>query len=272
MPKKKKHTLIDKLSDRFHILLVKEKTLEKKKLFSSSLINLISSSLFAFLLLLSITFLLIYFTPLKEYFRGYTSIELRENAVENSMKLDSLENLYITQSNYINSLRDLLSGNITFEDIDRYDGNIENNIVELEIIETNRDDSLLRAIVEEEDKYNAFDVQGQRFTSVLFPPVKGGLSSVFDVDTKHYGVDIVIPENSPVHSISEGIVVFSEWTSTTGFVIIIEHLNGLTSIYKHNSSIVKNQGDRVDTGEIIAFSGDTGSLTTGPHLHFELDQ
>jgi len=270
MPKKKKHTLIDKLSDRFHILLVKEKTLEKKKLFSSSLINLISSSLFAFLLLLSITFLLIYFTPLKEYFRGYTSVELRENAVENSMKLDSLENLYIIQSNYINSLRDLLSGNITFEDIDRYDGNIENNIVELEIIETNRDDSLLRAIVEEEDKYNAFDVQGQRFTSVLFPPVKGGLSSVFDVDTKHYGVDIVIPENSPVHSISEGIVVFSEWTSTTGFVIIIEHLNGLTSIYKHNSSIVKNQGDRVDTGEIIAFSGDTGSLTTGPHLHFEL--
>ena len=270
MPKKKKHTLIEKLSDRFHILLVKEKTLEKKKLFSSSLINLISSSLFAFLLLLSTTFLLIYFTPLKEYFRGYTSIELRENAVENSMKLDSLENLYITQSNYINSLRDLLSGNITFEDIDRYDGNIENNIVELEIIETNRDDSLLRAIVEEEDKYNAFDIQGQRFTSVLFPPVKGGLSSVFDVDTKHYGVDIVIPENSPVHSISEGIVVFSEWTSATGFVIIIEHLNGLTSIYKHNSSIVKNQGDRVDTGEIIAFSGNTGSLTTGPHLHFEL--
>ena len=270
MPKKKKHTLIDKLSDRFHILLVKEKTLEKKKLFSSSGINLISSSLFAFLLLLSITFLLIYFTPLKEYFRGYTSVELRENAVENSMKLDSLENLYIIQSSYINSLRDLLSGNISFEDLDRYDENIENNIVELEIIETNRDDSLLRAMVEEEDKYNAFDIQGQRFTSVLFPPVKGGLSSVFDVDTKHYGVDIVIPENSPVHSISEGIVVFSEWTSATGFVIIIEHLNGLTSIYKHNSSIIKNQGDRVDTGEIIAFSGNTGSLTTGPHLHFEL--
>ena len=270
MPKKKKHTLIDKLSDRFHILLVKEKTLEKKKLFSSSGINLISSSLFAFLLLLSITFLLIYFTPLKEYFRGYTSVELRENAVENSMKLDSLENLYIIQSTYINSLKDLLSGNISFEDLDRYDENIENNIVELEIIETNRDDSLLRAMVEEEDKYNAFDIQGQRFTSVLFPPVKGGLSSVFDIDTKHYGVDIVIPENSPVHSISEGIVVFSEWTSATGFVIIIEHLNGLTSIYKHNSSIIKNQGDRVDTGEIIAFSGNTGSLTTGPHLHFEL--
>ena len=190
--------------------------------------------------------------------------------VENSIKLDSLENLYITQSNYINSLKDLLSGNISYEELDENLNRSDTNIIELEIVETNQEDSLLRALVEEEDKYNAFDIQGERFTTVLFPPVKGGLSSAFDINSKHYGVDIVMPENSPVHSISEGIVVFSEWTSATGFVIIIEHLNGLTSIYKHNSSIVKNQGDRVGTGEIIAFTGNTGELTTGPHLHFEL--
>ena len=270
MPKKKKHTLIDKLSERFHILLVNEKTLEKRKLFSSSSINLAASSLFAFLLLLSTSFILIYITPLKEYFRGYTSIELRENAVENSMKLDSLESLYISQSKYIKSLKDLLSGNISFEDLDQNTENTESNSLELEIVKTNLDDSLLRALVDEEDKYNAFDLEGERFTTVLFPPVKGGLSSGFDYDSKHYGVDIAMPENSPVHSISEGIVVFAEWTSETGFVIILEHLNGLTSIYKHNSSIIKAQGDRIETGEIIAFTGNTGSLTTGPHLHFEL--
>ena len=270
MPKKKKHTLIDKLSERFHILLVNEKTLEKRKLFSSSSINLVASSLFAFLLLLSTSFILIYITPLKEYFRGYTSIELRENAVENSMKLDSLESLYISQSKYIKSLKDLLSGNISFEDLDQNTENTESNSLELEIVKTNIDDSLLRALVDEEDKYNAFDLQGERFTTVLFPPVKGGLSSGFDYESKHYGVDIAMPENSPVHSISEGIVVFAEWTSETGFVIILEHLNGLTSIYKHNSSIIKTQGDRIETGEIIAFTGNTGSLTTGPHLHFEL--
>ncbi|MDC0034432.1 M23 family metallopeptidase [Flavobacteriaceae bacterium] len=270
MPKKKKHTLIDKLSERFHILLVNEKTLEKRKLFSSSSINLAASSLFAFLLLLSTSFILIYITPLKEYFRGYTSIELRENAVENSMKLDSLESLYISQSKYIKSLKDLLSGNISFEDLDQNTENTESNSLELEIVKTNLDDSLLRALVDEEDKYNAFDLQGERFTTVLFPPVKGGLSSGFDYESKHYGVDIAMPENSPVHSISEGIVVFAEWTSETGFVIILEHLNGLTSIYKHNSSIIKTQGDRIETGEIIAFTGNTGSLTTGPHLHFEL--
>lgn len=270
MPKKKKHTLIDKLSERFHILLVNEKTLEKRKLFSSSSINLAASSLFAFLLLLSTSFILIYITPLKEYFRGYTSIELRENAVENSMKLDSLESLYISQSKYIKSLKDLLSGNISFEDLDQITENTESNSLELEIVKTNQDDSLLRALVDEEDKYNAFDLEGERFTTVLFPPVKGGLSSGFDYESKHYGVDIAMPENSPVHSISEGIVVFAEWTSETGFVIILEHLNGLTSIYKHNSSIIKTQGDRIETGEIIAFTGNTGSLTTGPHLHFEL--
>ena len=82
--------------------------------------------------------------------------------------------------------------------------------------------------------------------------------------------DIIMPENSPVHSISEGIVVFSEWTTETGYVIIIEHLNGLTSIYKHNASIVKSQGEMVETGEIIAFTGNTGELTTGPHLHYEV--
>ena len=270
MPKKKKHTLIDKLSERFHILLVNEKTLEKRKLFSSSSINLAASSLFAFLLLLSTSFIFIYITPLKEYFRGYTSIELRENAVENSMKLDSLESLYISQSKYIKSLKDLLSGNISFEDLDQNTENTESNSLELEIVKTNLDDSLLRALVDEEDKYNAFDLEGERFTTVLFPPVKGGLSSGFDYESKHYGVDIAMPENSPVHSISEGIVVFAEWTSETGFVIILEHLNGLTSIYKHNSSIIKTQGDRIETGEIIAFTGNTGSLTTGPHLHFEL--
>ena len=125
MPKKKKHTLLDKLSERFHILLVNEKTLAKKKLFSSSTINLAGSIVFFFFLLLSTSFIVIYFTPLKEYFRGYTSIELRENAIENSMKLDSLENLYLAQSNYIKSLKNILSGNVSFEEINENTSSLE---------------------------------------------------------------------------------------------------------------------------------------------------
>ena len=92
MPKKKKNTLFEKLSTRFHILLVNEKTLEKKKLFSSSTSNLLASMLFIFVLLIATSFLLIYFTPLKEYFRGYSTVELRESSIENSLKLDSWKN------------------------------------------------------------------------------------------------------------------------------------------------------------------------------------
>ena len=223
-----------------------------------------------FALTLATSFLVIYFTPLKEYFRGYTSLELRESSVENSLKLDSLERLYITQTRYLNSIKDLLAGNISFEDMSQDSIRAQNNSVEFELIKPSAEDSLLRILVQEEDKYNAFDISGQRFTTVLFPPVNGNLSAGFDIDNKHYGVDIIMPENSPVHSISEGIVVFSEWTTETGYVIIVEHLNGLTSIYKHNASIVKSQGETVETGEIIAFTGNTGELTTGPHLHFEL--
>ena len=270
MPKKKKNNLSERLSTRFHLLLVNEKTLEKKKLLSSTSLNLILTSFFVFIIVLASSFLVIYFTPLKEYFRGYTSVELRENAIENTLKLDSLENLYILQSNYINSIKDLLAGNISFIDINRDSILNQDSTVELEVVKTNIENSILRALVEEEDKYNALELTGERFTNVLFPPVKGGLSSFFEEDSKHYGVDIVMPLNSPVHSISEGVVVFAEWTSETGYVIIIEHLNGLTSIYKHNSSVIKTQGDKVQTGEIIAFTGNTGELTTGPHLHFEL--
>ena len=272
MAKKKKNTLFEKLSTRFHILLVNEKSLEKKKLFSSSTSNLLVSMLFIFVLLIATSFLLIYFTPLKEYFRGYSSVELRESSIENSLKLDSLEKLYITQTRYLNSIKDLLAGNISYEDISQDSIRLQSNDnnIELELIKPNAEDSLLRALVEEEDKYNAFDISGERFTTVLFPPVNGTLSDRFNLENKHYGVDIAMPENSPVHSISEGIVVFSEWTTETGYVIIVEHLNGLTSIYKHNASIIKFQGEIVETGEIIGFTGNTGELTTGPHLHFEL--
>ena len=270
MQKKKKNTLIEKLSTRFHILLVNEKTLEKKKLLSSSTSSILITVVFVFGLMLATSFLVIYFTPLKEYFRGYTSVELRESSVENALKLDSLEMLYITQTRYLNSIRDLLAGNISFEDISQDSIRSQNNSIEFDLIKPNTEDSLLRILVQEEDKYNAFDISGQRFTKVLVPPGNGNLSAGFDIDNKHYGVDIIMPENSPVHSISEGIVVFSEWTTETGYVIIVEHLNGLTSIYKHNASIVKSQGEMVETGEIIAFTGNTGELTTGPHLHFEL--
>jgi len=270
MVKKKKISRISKLLEKFHIVLVNEKTLEKRQILTSSRLQIALTSALAFITLLSLVFLIIYFTPLKEYFRGYTSTELRESSFDNAIKLDSLESLYLMQKNYISSVKDLLAGKIDFVDLSN-DSLRENNLVNnLDFVKTNTEDSILRAIVEEEDKYNLIDINAEKLSAVLFSPAKGGISSEFNLQDKHYGIDITMPVNSPIYSISDGRVIFSEWTAETGYVIIIKHLNGLISSYKHNSSLSKNQGESVRTGEIIGFSGNTGQLTSGPHLHFEL--
>jgi len=105
---------------------------------------------------------------------------------------------------------------------------------------------------------------------VLFPPVSGTISESYDVKSKHYAVDIVVEENTPIKATADGTVIFAEWTAQTGYVILIEHSSGLISVYKHNASLTKSQGDLVKAGEVIATAGNTGELTTGPHLHFEL--
>ncbi|MGB2153578.1 MAG: M23 family metallopeptidase [Flavobacteriaceae bacterium] len=139
-----------------------------------------------------------------------------------------------------------------------------------EIVSTSVDDSLLRAIVDQEDKYNLPGNSKNKVDFVLFPPAQGNLSQVYDPANKHYAVDIVLKENDPIKAVAEGTVIFSEWTSGTGHVIIIEHPFGLISAYKHNASLSKQQGDFVKPGEVIATAGNTGEFTTGWHLHFEL--
>lgn len=270
MVKKNKISRIDKLLETFHLVVVNEKTLKKRKIFSASRLKIFLVSLFGLTVILSAVFLIIYFTPLKEYFRGYTSTELRTSSLNNAIKLDSLETLYSIQNNYISSLKNLLSGKIDFEDLSK-DSLLEAySANDLDFVNINAEDSILRAIVEEEAKYNPTNINLDQLSAVLFNPANGGISSEFSLQEKHFGVDITLPENSAVYSVSDGRVLFAEWTSETGFVIIIEHLNGLTSVYKHNSSLSKTQGEHVRRGEVIGFSGNTGELTSGPHLHFEL--
>ncbi len=105
---------------------------------------------------------------------------------------------------------------------------------------------------------------------VLFPPVGGTVTQTYDAKKKHYAVDVVAPIDTPVKAVANGTVIFSEWTADTGYVIILEHEDGLLSVYKHNGSLARFQGTVVRGGEVIASVGNTGELTTGPHLHFEL--
>jgi murein DD-endopeptidase MepM/ murein hydrolase activator NlpD len=133
-----------------------------------------------------------------------------------------------------------------------------------------REDSILRARVALEDRYNLFESNTKALETALFPPVSGLITQGFDPEIKHYAIDITAEEDAPVKAITSGTVVFSEWTSDTGYVIMIQHRNGMLSVYKHNGALLKNQGDQVLAGEVVAAVGNTGEFSTGAHLHFEL--
>ena len=129
---------------------------------------------------------------------------------------------------------------------------------------------MLRNLVEKEDRFNTIESASPNVEYVLYSPISGKISSAFDISEKHFGVDVPAVTNTPVKAVSDGKVILSEWTIDTGFVIVLEHSFNLISVYKHNSSGLISQGDYVKSGQAIALSGNTGELTTGPHLHFEL--
>jgi murein DD-endopeptidase MepM/ murein hydrolase activator NlpD len=104
----------------------------------------------------------------------------------------------------------------------------------------------------------------------FFSPISGYISAAFDPRNEHFGIDVVSKKDEPVKCIADGTVVFSSWTQEAGYVTAIQHQTNLISIYKHNSTLTKEIGNFVSAGEIIAIIGNTGELTSGPHLHFEL--
>ena len=274
MSKKNKQSnkIINKLTSRYRMLVVNEETFEEQFQFRLSRLNVIILSIFVFSIFSVGLFFTIAYTPLREYIPGYDSSEIRKNAIENLFITDSLINIYKKNSRYLNSVKKVLTG----ENLD--ESFITNNNLEKdslteefnELIKGNKADSILRKIVDQEDKYN-IDQNFLLNTKVfLNAPAKGPISQGFNMKEEHFAVDIVLEENYPIKSIADGTVIFSEWTAQTGYVIIIIHNYGFMSVYKHNSSLSKKQGELVLAGEVIAAAGNTGEYSTGWHLHFEL--
>jgi murein DD-endopeptidase MepM/ murein hydrolase activator NlpD len=137
------------------------------------------------------------------------------------------------------------------------------------------EDSLLRLQMESRDRFELIDADEKAFSSGIgsysfFAPVKGSIVTQFNPAQKHYGIDIVAGPDEVIKSALDGTVVIANFTAETGYVIGVQHSNNLFTLYKHNSALLKSLGDYVRAGEVIAIIGNTGELTTGPHLHFEL--
>ena len=268
---KKRGKLKQKLLNKYRLVVLNEETYEEQLYFRLTRLNVMIISILLISIFVTGTVLLIASTPLKEFMPGYSSTAMRAQAAENAIKLDSLNRAYDQSIRYLNSIQQVLVGDLKFDQLNESPITLDSFSKRPKaIVSTSIDDSLLRAMVDQEDKYNFQGGSKSKINFVLFPPAQGDLSQTYDPTNKHYAVDIVLKENAPIKAVADGTVIFSEWTAGTGHVIIIEHPFGLISAYKHNASLSKQQGDYVVAGEVIASAGNTGELSTGWHLHFEL--
>ena len=269
MKEKEKKPFKERLLNKYRLVVLNEDTYEEKLSYRLNKLNIFLLVALISLTLVITTIGLIAFTSIKEYIPGYDSTILRQNAIKNIELLDSLEQVVNKNQTFINSVGAVILGEITEEELALKKVLTKIDVSELDF-KTNKEDSLLRSLVEKEDRFNTIESASPKVEYVLYSPISGKISSGFDIGEKHFGVDVPAVTNTPVKSVSDGRVVLSEWTIDTGFVVVLEHSFNLISVYKHNSSGLVSQGDYIKSGQAIALSGNTGELTTGPHLHFEL--
>lgn len=270
---KKRKEIKRKLLHKYRLVILNESTFEEKISFKLSRLNVFVTGSLLMLGLIGLTTLLIAFTPLREYIPGYSSTKLKRQAMELTYETDSLVHSLNYTNKYLENIQMVLKGDVENNQINR-DSLFEQFKLDPSSIDLSptKQDSMLRAEVALEDKYNLFERQYDEHGLMLYPPVTGTITMGYDTEKKHYALDIVAPTDTPVKAVANGTVIFSEWTADTGYVLILEHDEGLLSVYKHNGSLAKAQGDLVRAGQVIASVGNTGEYTTGPHLHFELWQ
>ena len=262
-------SFISKLLTKYRLVLLNDSTYEEKSSLKISRLNVFSILFALMFIIVLITSGILFFTPVREYIPGYSSTSLQKQANLLSYKTDSLRQIVFLNDQYINSLKQVLTGDLKTIEYDP-DSIISKDVLDLQIIEKSKEDSILRQLVDNEDKYNLENINKNKDFYLLSAPISGAVSQNYSIADDHLAIDISVDIGTAVKSVSNGRVVLSEWTTQTGYVLIIDHGNDLISVYKHNSKLLKFQGEIVKQGEIIALSGNSGVLTSGPHLHFEL--
>lgn len=266
----KKSSFKQKLTDKYRLVVLNEDTFEERFSLKLSRLNVfVLGGLITFLLILITTFF-ITFTPIKEFIPGYSSTALKIKATKLAFETDSLKKRLDVLENFTKNLGPILTGTIQPNYIDTVSIEANRTILNDSLLLASKEDSLFREKIESQDRFPIqLNAQGKA-KIVFFAPLNGSISQKYDSKAKHLALDIVAAKNSPVKATADGTVIFSGWTTETGYVIILKHKEDYISVYKHNGNLLKEQGDFVKSGEVIASVGSTGELTTGPHLHFEL--
>jgi len=269
--KKENKGFFKKLFNDYKVVVSSEDTFEEKFAFKASKINVFVLILVYSVILISFTISVVFFTQLRELVPGYSSSDLLSRAIYLTQKTDSLERQIELNNKFYKSIEDVLSGK-TDEFIERDNIPIDSSLNDKNLfsISPNSEDSILRNYVDSQDKFNLTKNELVIENKMFFSPIKGDITQTFNFEENHFAIDIAADIGTPVKSILDGKILFSEWSVDTGHVIIVDHGDNIVSVYKHNSKSLKEQNDFVQAGEVIAYSGNQGSLSSGPHLHFEL--
>lgn len=266
-------TLSNWLSERYLLIVRNEENFAEKSSISFTYAKLILSSVFLFLvfltgaLFLSETILAQWFDP------RHDQIENRRKLFELTLKLDSLEEEVGKKDLFISTFKNIVAGNADSTAFlwDRPEAQVLN--VNFDVKEIAPIDSQFRSEFESEElnmlAYNTAETS-ELTELFFFTPISGYVSRKYNMQEEHYGVDVVAKNNEPIMCVANGTVILSSWTQDSGNVIAVQHAENLLSVYKHNSELMKKVGNFVLGGEVIAIIGNTGDLTDGPHLHFEL--
>jgi murein DD-endopeptidase MepM/ murein hydrolase activator NlpD len=275
MPSEKKRLKRKQIKKRLftknRLVILNDESFEEVFSLRLTLMNVFVVATIGAVLLILVTTYIIAFTPLREFIPGYASTKLKRDATELALKSDSLSVSVKNNEAYLNSIKRVLTGDL---DVARLS---KDSITAASVGEADQKaatpsdaETALRAEVSRQDKYNLFESAQPAGTPVLFAPVKGIVTEHYSPRIGHFSVDVALARNTAIKSVLPGTVIFSGWTPDGGNVIIVRHTGGFISVSKHAASLTKSAGDAVRTGEVLALAGNTGSESTGVHLHFEL--
>ena len=272
-----KKTLSSRLSTKYLLIIRNEDNFAEKTTYNFSYTKILLAITLIFLALFGFSFYLST-TLLKEWFDPrHAELQANKEVIALSMAVDSLQSEVGLKDKFIDNLKLILSGeDDSYVDIEN-NPNIVNADVNSSNVTTkslNPIDSLFRKEFEKDGQKlqlrSNSEISEELQDFYLFNPVEGIITERFNPKTNHFAIDIVSKEDEPIKVVADGTVIFSSWTQDSGYVIGVQHRGNLISIYKHNSDLLKNVGNFVTAGEVISIIGNTGELTSGPHLHFEL--
>ena len=259
-----------KIQKNYLLLFLDKETMQERYSLHLNRIVFFIFLLMISLLCVSATIALVAFTPVKKLFPGFVNESLfHEQELKRLIyRTDSLQESLNDYKLYVNNIQNILDNNITKQEL-KAPPKISENSDSINDLSPTERETEFREKIEKEDRWN-YNPNISKKQFFLFKPVNGYITENFDPQKFHYAIDIACNQGDQIKAVADGTIIFSDFTSATGYTVIIVHRNGMLSAYKHNSQLYKKKGDLVKSGEVIAEAGSGGEFSTGPHLHFEL--